>query len=251
MAKIISILNHKGGVGKTTTSINLGAGLAQLGYRVLLIDLDGQENLSYAFRQSGNDTHNVYQAMRGNLDALPIVTISERLHLVPSHLDLGVVDLELASEPGRETILSLLLAPHKDQYDYILIDCPPSLGLLTINALTASQEIIIPVEAEPFAYKGMRKLQEIIGKVQKRINPDLHVLGVLITRYDGRKNLHQVLKNALTQDINVFDTLIRSNISLSEAHIQQCDIFTHAPKSNGAADYIEFSKEVAEKTLKK
>lgn len=249
--KIISILNHKGGVGKTTTTINLGAGLAQLGYRVLLIDLDGQENLSYAFRHNGSDTHNVYQAMKGNLDTLPIVTISERLHLVPSHLDLGVVDLELASEPGREAILSLLLTPHKEQYNYILIDCPPSLGLLTINALTASQEIIIPVEAEPFAYKGMRKLQEVIQKVQKRINPDLHILGVLITKYDGRKNLHQVIKGGLTQNINVFDTLIRTNISLSEAHLQQCDIFTHAPKSNGAIDYLEFSKEVETKTQEK
>lgn len=249
--KVVSILNHKGGVGKTTTTINLGAGLAYLGYRVLLIDLDGQENLSYAYGQNGDDAHNIYQAMKGTLDTLPIVRISENLHLVPSHLDLGVVDLELASEPGREAILSLLLAPHKEQYDYILIDCPPSLGLLTVNALTASQEIIIPVEAEPFAFKGMVKLQEIIHKVQKRVNPSLHILGVLITKYDGRKNLHQIVKDGLMQNINVFDTLIRTNISLSEAQLQRCDILSHAPKSNGALDYLAFAHEVIKKTQTK
>lgn len=249
MLKTISVLNHKGGVGKTTTTANLGAGLASLGHRVLLIDLDGQENLTYAYGHRGEDDRNIYQAMKGNIDTLPIVPITENLHIVPSHLDLGVADLELASEPGREAILSLLIAPIANQYDYILIDCPPSLGLLTLNALTASEGVIIPVEAEPFALKGMVKLKETIEKVQKRINPKLRILGVLITKYDGRKNLHQLVQEKLMRNIEIFSTFIRTNISLSEAQLRQSDIFTYAPKSNGAIDYLALSKEIVSKTV--
>lgn len=250
MIRIISILNHKGGVGKTTTTVNLGAGLASLGYRVLLIDLDGQENLTFAYGQGGEDERNIYQAMRGRLNELPIIPISDSLHLVPSHLDLGAADLELANEPGREAILKQLISPVSTEYDYALIDCPPSLGLLTLNALTASQEVIIPVEAEPFALKGMVKLRETIDKVQKRINPHLHVLGVLITKYDIRKNLHQIVQEELMRNVEVFNTSIRINVSLSEAQLQRCDIFNHAPKSNGAIDYLALSKEVVRKTKK-
>lgn len=243
---VISILNHKGGVGKTTTTANLGAGLAILGYKVLLIDLDGQENLSYSFGVS-DAPDNIYQAMRGYLKYLPIQEVKERLYLVPSNLDLSASELELANEPGREQILKNLLKKVTQDYDFALIDCPPSIGVLTINALTASSYVIIPVEAEAFALKGMMKLTETIEKVRDRLNDHLKIMGVLITKYDQRKTTNKLIQERLASSNELgktFDTIIRTNASLSSAQLGREDIFSFDPKSNGAEDYLRLSQEV-------
>lgn len=189
-AKVISVLNHKGGVGKTTTTINLGGALRQKGYKVLLIDLDGQANLTESLGFSAELPQTIYGAMKGEYD-LPIYEHKDGLSVVPSCLDLSAVETELINEAGRELILAHLIKGQKEKFDYILIDCPPSLSLLTLNALTASDRLIIPVQAQFLAMRGMAKLMQVVHKVQQRLNSDLSIAGVLITQYDGRKNLNK------------------------------------------------------------
>jgi chromosome partitioning protein len=185
-AKVISVLNHKGGVGKTTTTINLGGALRQKGYKVLLIDLDGQANLTESLGFSAELPQTIYGAMKGEYD-LPIYEHKDGLSVVPSCLDLSAVETELINEAGRELILAHLIKGQKEKFDYILIDCPPpSLSLLTLNALTASDRLIIPVQAQFLAMRGMAKLMQVVHKVQQRLNSDLSIAGVLITQYDGR-----------------------------------------------------------------
>ena len=184
-AKVISVLNHKGGVGKTTTTINLGGALRQKGYKVLLIDLDGQANLTESLGFSAELPQTIYGAMKGEYD-LPIYEHKDGLCVVPSCLDLSAVETELINEAGRELILAHLIKGQKEKFDYILIDCPPSLSLLTLNALTASDRLIIPVQAQFLAMRGMAKLMQVVHKVQQRLNSDLSIAGVLITQYDCR-----------------------------------------------------------------
>ena len=186
MAKIIAILNHKGGVGKTTTSINLAAALQQKKKRVMVIDLDGQANLTESFGYSIEEEKTVYGALKGEY-ALPLIKTESGITLVPSCLDLS--ESELINEPGREMILRGLIAklPEAEKFDYILIDCPPSLGLLTLNALTAADYLIIPVQAQFLAMRGMAKIMNVIEVVQERLNPNLKIGGIVITQYDGRK----------------------------------------------------------------
>lgn len=245
--KTIAVLNHKGGVGKTTTSVNLAAGLASLGKRTLAIDLDGQANLSYNLRCAQNpDT--IYHALRGDIDHLPIVQVDESglLYAVPSHLDLGAIEMEVVNEPGKEYFLRDLIDEVKWDFDYVIIDCPPALGFLAFNALTAATDVLIPVEADGFAVKGTIKVRELIGKIQKRINPSLKVLGLLITKYDQRKNLNKEVASALQRNetTSVIPTIIRTNVSLSEASLKQQTIFEYAPKSAGAEDYLQLSKSI-------
>lgn len=171
-AKVISVLNHKGGVGKTTTTINLGGALRQKGYKVLLIDLDGQANLTESLGFSAELPQTIYGAMKGEYD-LPIYEHKDGLSVVPSCLDLSAVETELINEAGRELILAHLIKGQKEKFDYILIDCPPSLSLLTLNALTASDRLIIPVQAQFLAMRGMAKLMQVVHKVQQRLNSDL------------------------------------------------------------------------------
>ena len=178
-AKVISVLNHKGGVGKTTTTINLGGALRQKGYKVLLIDLDGQANLTESLGFSAELPQTIYGAMKGEYD-LPIYEHKDGLSVVPSCLDLSAVETELINEAGRELILAHLIKGQKEKFDYILIDCPPSLSLLTLNALTASDRLIIPVQAQFLAMRGMAKLMQVVHKVQQRLNSDLSIAGVLI-----------------------------------------------------------------------
>lgn len=245
MMKTIAVLNHKGGVGKTTTSVNLAAGLASLGKRTLAIDLDGQANLSYNLRCAQHpDT--IYHALRGDIDHLPIVPVDDTglLYAVPSHLDLGAIEMEVVNEPGKEYFLRDLIDEVKGKFDYIIIDCPPALGFLAFNALTAATDVLIPVEADGFAVKGTIKVRELIGKIQKRINPSLRVLGLLITKYDQRKNLNKEVASALQRNecTRVIETIIRTNVSLSEASLKQQTIFEYAPKSVGAEDYLALSQ---------
>ncbi len=242
--EIISILNHKGGVGKTTTSTNLLAGLTRLGKKVLAIDLDGQANLSYSLGVSSDD-NNIYTALTGRTK-LTIMRNSEGLEIVPSSLDLQAAEIELSSRVGRELILKKLLSEVKEQYDYIIIDCPPSLGILTLNALTASTGIIIPVEAETLALKGMSKLIEVIDDVKDIFNKELSIKGILITKYDKRKNLNKSIYETIEEYFpnQIFKTVIRDNVTLAEAPMEGKDIFTYANECNGAIDYLALSQEI-------
>lgn len=247
MGNIISVSNHKGGVGKTTTTVNIGAALAQLGHKVLLIDLDPQANLSQSLGLEDKEP-NIYQLLKGEGRPLPI-NVAERLDVIPSSLDLSGAEVELAGEAGREYILEELLQPLKFRYDHILIDCPPSLGLLTINALTASDEVLIPIQPHYLAAQGLSKLLEVVEKVRKRINKRLKVGSILVTLYDGRKVLNRDVLEALETRFpkELLKTRIRENIALAEAPTQGLDIFRYAPKSNGAEDYLAAGRELLEK----
>lgn len=236
-AKVISVLNHKGGVGKTTTTINLGGALRQKGYKVLLIDLDGQANLTESLGFSAELPQTIYGAMKGEYD-LPIYEHKDGLSVVPSCLDLSAVETELINEAGRELILGKIrLYPDR---------LPPSLSLLTLNALTASDRLIIPVQAQFLAMRGMAKLMQVVHKVQQRLNSDLSIAGVLITQYDGRKNLNKSVSELVQETFQgkVFSTHIRNSIALAEAPTQGQDIFHYAPKSAGAEDYEKVCNEL-------
>jgi chromosome partitioning protein len=248
MGNIISVSNHKGGVGKTTSTVNIGAALAVLGHSVLLIDLDPQANLSQSLGIAEGHEPNIYQNLRGEARVQP-VNVAERLDIIPSSLDLSGAEVELAGEAGREYILEELLEPIKFRYDFILIDCPPSLGLLTINALTASNEVLIPIQPHYLAAQGLAKLVEVVGKVQKRLNKRLKVGSLLITLYDGRKVLNRDVLEALEGRFpnELLTTRIRENIALAEAPTQGLDIFRYAPKSNGAEDYLAAGRDLLSK----
>lgn len=247
MSRVIAISNHKGGVGKTTTTINLGAGLNLQGKKVLLIDLDAQANLSQSLGIS-EEENNIYTALIGKTKLQPI-EINKGLELIPSTLDLSGAEVELSGEAGREFILREILEPVRGKYDYILIDSPPSLGLLTINAFTASDEVIIPLQAQYLALQGLTKLMEVIEKIQKRLNRELKLGGVVITQYDSRKVLNRDVVETIESHFKdqVFKTRVRDNVALAEAPSQGLDIFRYNAKSYGAEDYKELSKEVIKK----
>ena len=244
MSKVISISNHKGGVGKTTSAINIGAGLNKLGKKVLLIDLDPQANLSQSLGLIDQDK-NIYGAIRGEYKLQPLEVL-KGLDIIPSTLDLSGAEVELSGEAGREYILRELIAPLKKQYDFIIIDSPPSLGLLTINSFTASDEILIPLQAQYLALQGLTKLLEVVDKIKKRLNKQLKVGGVFITQYDSRKVLNRDVVTSIKQRFKaeVFSSKIRDNVALAEAPTQGVDIFRYQPKSKGAEDYLALCKEL-------
>lgn len=248
MAKIVSIINHKGGVGKTATAANLGAALQIRGKRVLLIDMDAQSNLTDCLGVSTELDDTIYQAMRGYIP-LPIVKNEDGLDIVPSCLDMSAIEMEIMQKYAREQILHKLLRPVQEQYDYILIDCPPSLSILTINAMTASDCIIIPVEAEYLAMRGMGRLTNVIHEVKNNLNPKLRISGILITKYDRRKNFNQDIQEIIRDTFqgDVFTTTIRTNVAIGEATAAKHDIFHYAPKSSGAEDYASFCDEFLKK----
>jgi chromosome partitioning protein len=244
MSKVISISNHKGGVGKTTSTINIGAGLNKLGKKILLIDLDAQANLSQSLGLVNQDK-TIYGALKGEYNLQPI-EIVKGLDVIPSTLDLSGAEVELSGEAGREYILRELIEPIRGSYDYILIDSPPSLGLLTINSFTASDEIYIPLQAQYLALQGLAKLVEVIDKIKKRLNKELKIGGVFITQYDSRKVLNRDVVATIQAHFKdeVFSTKIRDNIALAEAPTQGVDIFRYNPKSYGAEDYLALCREV-------
>ncbi len=248
MATVISLLNHKGGVGKTTSAINIGAGLAELGQRVLLIDLDPQANLSLALGIPRQPV-TIYESLMGESDLAPYAA-KERLHVVTSSLDLSSAEMELVNEAGREYILRELFAGVEEDYDFIIIDCPPSLGLLTLNALTSSQQVIIPLQTEFLAMQGLAKIKQVIQKVKLRLNKDLHISGVLATMYDKRKVLNRDVVETIKKYFGplLFETYIRDNVALAEAPASRTDIFEYARKSNGAKDYLKVCKEIIART---
>lgn len=243
--KVLSISNHKGGVGKTTSVANIGAGLALKSKKVLLIDTDPQANLSQSF--GIEDTNkSIYNALKGEID-LPIQSIGENLFLVPSNLDLAAAEVELSSRISRETILHKLIEKIKNNFDFVIIDCPPSLGLITINAFAASDAILIPLQAEYLAMRGMDKLTDFISMIKENINPGLTLGGVFITQYDSRKVLNRDIATGVKQafgEDKFYKTVIRENISLAEAPANNLSIFSYAPKSFGAIDYGNLVDEI-------
>ena len=251
--KIIAIANHKGGVGKTTTVASVGAALASRGYRVLLVDLDAQSNLSSSlsldFALNVTPERTIYEALREGKE-LPIVEVSKNLSLVPSSLDLAGIELDLSSSMEREYLLKDLLEEVKSSYDCMLLDTPPSLGLLTVNAFVAATDVVIPLTAEALPSKGLQKITDIIARTQRRLNTALSLSGIVITRYEKSK-LSQMVEDALRAGYGdlVFNTKIRKNISVAEAPLYSKSILEYAPESNGAKDYADLATEIEQKIV--
>jgi chromosome partitioning protein len=250
MGIIISLLNHKGGVGKTTSAINIGAGLVELGKKVLLVDLDPQANLTLSLgipRQRVT----IYEALRGESEPEPY-TVRDNLDVITSSLDLSGAEMELINEAGREYILREMFEPLTEIYDYIIIDCPPSLGLLTLNALTSCRFVIIPLQTEFLALQGLAKIKQVIDKVKFRLNKNLEIGGVVATMYDSRRILNRDVVDTIHKYFGdkVFKTYIRDTVALAEAPAQRKDIFMYQPKSVGAKDYMSLCHEILERVEK-
>ena len=248
MTKVICVLNHKGGVGKTTTTANVAAGLNMLKKKVLMIDIDPQANLTVHFGFPQESENTIYGSLK-NQEALPIKNVQDIKGLdivVSSTDDMADIELQLSGVVGREYILRELIAPIKNKYDYVLIDCPPSLGILPLNALSCSNMAIIVVEPAKFSLDGMKKIFSAMEKVQNRINPDLVDFRVLMTRFSSNKVIHQNVAEKIKEKFskNVLTSTIRSNVSLEEAAMEGQDVFRYSPKSNGAADYMNVCKEL-------
>lgn len=245
--RIIALVNQKGGVGKTTSTINLGAGLARAGKRVLLVDLDPQANLSTSL---GIDAYGsgltVYEVLRGDLNAIQAFRDKAGYQVLPASIDLSGAEIELSTAAGREFLLKEALQPLMSQYDYVLLDCAPSLGLLTLNALTLATEVFIPLQSEFLALQGMSKLLKTVEVVQRRLNPQLHIAGIIGTLYDGRKRLNREVISKISEYFQdkLFQTMIRDNVSLAEAPSYGLDIFAYKPESTGAQDYEKLTQEV-------
>jgi chromosome partitioning protein len=252
MGKIIAIANQKGGVGKTTTSINLAASLAVLEKKVLLIDADPQANATSGI---GIDVDSVeigtYQLLEHSSSAKDAILKTEtpNLDIIPSHIDLVAIEIELVDKEAREYMLKKALVEIKDDYDYILIDCAPSLGLLTLNALTAADAVIIPIQCEYFALEGLGKLLNTIKSVQKIHNPELDIEGLLLTMYDSRLRLSNQVVEEVQKHFNdmVFQTIIQRNVKLSEAPSYGESIINYDAASKGASNYLSLAKEIINK----
>ena len=255
-AKIISFANHKGGVGKTTTTASVGSILASMGNKVLLVDMDAQSNLTTSLLKDNQVDQTIYDALsafcRGKGYRLGIYPIEDNLDIVPSSLRLASADLELSSVMAREHILADVLQEKLADYDYILIDCPPSLGLLTLNALTASDLIVIPLLAEVLPFQGLTMINDFIRMVKQKLNPNIETAGILLTRWE-KSNLSKQIEAGLRSKLgdSVFKTKIRKNIKIAEAPLEAVNIVEYDPKSNGAADYRAFVEELLGKITNK
>jgi chromosome partitioning protein len=249
-ARIVALCNQKGGVGKTTSAINLGAALAELGRRVLLVDFDPQGALSAGLgiqpHQLDRTSYNLLMERNVSLEDVLLKTAIPGIDLLPSNIDLSAAEIQLVSEVAREQSLARVLAPVRAEYDFVLIDCQPSLGLLTVNALTASHGVIIPLECEYFSLRGVALLIDTIEKVQQRLNPDLKLDGILATMYDGR-TLHgrEVFTRVLEAfGDTVFDTVISRTVRFPETTVAGEPITSWAPTSAGARAYRTLAREV-------
>lgn len=244
--RIIAVMNQKGGVGKTTSTINMGAGLARLSQRVLLVDLDPQAHLTYSLGIAAHQlTSTLYEVLKGEQSIADCLQHGDGLDIVPSSLSLSGADIEFSGLPAREFLLQKALKK-LPEYDFILMDCPPNLGILTINAMTAAKEIFVPMQAEFLALQSMGKLYETVELVRRGLNTELEVTGILATRFSRRKKLNREVMKKISEYFGdkVFETPIRENVALAEAPSFGKDIFSYRPKSSGAQDYHRLCSEI-------
>ena len=252
MGRIIAIANQKGGVGKTTTAINLAACLAEAGQKILIIDIDPQGNTTSGFGLSKTDIEKtVYEVLLGecNIKDAIVENIIDNLDILPSNVNLAGAEIDLIDVDNREYILKESILEVRDRYDYIILDCPPSLSMLTVNAMTAADTVLVPIQCEYYALEGLSQLIHTIDLVQQRLNPELHIDCIVFTMYDVRTNLsNQVVENVRTNlDTKIYDTLIPRNIRLAEAPSHGLPINMYDTKSAGSESYRMLAKEVMER----
>lgn len=248
MGKIISIINQKGGVGKTTTAVNLAAFLADKGYKTMLVDADSQGNATSGLSKDAEFEKTLYDVLLDDvsIEEAVVKTDIKKLSILPASIDLAGAEIEMVSVEKREFLMKRKLDQVRDKYDFILIDCPPSLGLMTLNALVASQEILIPIQAEFYALEGLSQLVKTVQVVTRKLNPGLSILGILLTMFDGRTNLSLQVADEVKKYFGnkVFRTVIPRSVKLSEAPSFGEPILTYAPKSKGAEAYKKLCREV-------
>ena len=254
---ILSLAIQKGGSGKTTTAINLAAALQQMGHKVLIVDMDPQANCTQALGMLEEPEFGTYQLLKKEasgedanaLDA--VIGTASGVDLIPSGLELASAELELVSVYGREQLTKQLLKPLRDLYDYIFIDCPPAIGMLTVNALVASDYVLMPLQAEFLPLKGLRSFLRSLEKIKKQLHPQIKLIGFVLTKYDKRKSMNREVLQELETEFGdkVFHTRIRTNIALAKAQEAGLDIFHYDKRSNGASDYQLLAQELLQRLL--
>jgi len=251
MSKVISVSNQKGGVGKTTTTCNLAAGLKKKGFRVLIIDLDPQGNLGFSVSADSDNSATIYDVLKGDVKTQFAIQRTDTADIIASSILLSGIELEFTNN-GREFLLKEAMKPIQDNYDYILLDTPPALGILTINAFTASDTIVVPMLSDIFSLQGIAQLYETVERVKKYCNSNLTIAGILLTKYNPRTLLGREIRGTaelIAHDLNIklFDSFIHSSVVASEAQSVQENVLDYSPRSRIAKDYLQFTEELLAK----